>query len=336
MFVTFVKITYISLPWISNEATLATLRFSNGRKRWRFTFSTLRPLPPSLFHERIFHESPPQRGSPLALRTEEILAEWTRWHVISRGGNSRYPRLSIAERWPRPGCGYYERAEERRGPGVFSMSCNQFAARRISREVLRIFQSTEGSLSAKLHITISRFDVREERRGGSAGCVGTRTHAHPPSHCTSPVYAPCGIRQGYRACSGVLLVVIGVGPTDHLNTRHCNHDSSTPPPSFWSLSFHLALPPDTLFAYRVVIAPSHPRVTRLTVRGIPPDCYRVAPHDILSIRFHRRLAGPSQRYREDSPTTVTLAYRWMPNDLGLYMYVYVYMCMLRWWLQLRF
>lgn len=97
-----------------------------------------------------------------------------------------------------------------------------------------------------------------------------------------------------------------------------------PPPSFWSLSFHLALPPDTLFAYRVVIAPSHPRVTRLTVRGIPPDCYRVAPHHILSIRFHRRLAGPSRRYREDSATTVTLAYRWIPNDRPLRVCMYVY------------
>lgn len=38
----------------------------------------------------------------------------------------------------------------------------------------------------------------------------------------------------------MLLVVIGVGPTDHLNTRHCNHDSAT------SLSLSRAyLPPVT-------------------------------------------------------------------------------------------
>lgn len=47
-----------------------------------------------------------------------------------------------------------------------SMSCN--VRRPISREVLRIFQSTEGSLSAKLHITISRFDVRGEDAGVGA------------------------------------------------------------------------------------------------------------------------------------------------------------------------
>lgn len=49
---------------------------------------------------------------------------------------------------------YYGRPEPRglRYPATVS---------RISGEILRIFQSTEGSLSAKLHITISRFDIRE-------------------------------------------------------------------------------------------------------------------------------------------------------------------------------
>lgn len=63
------------------------------------------------------------------------------------------------------------------------------------------------------------------------------THTHPLSPFALYIgVSPCGIRQGYRGCSGVLLVVIGVGPTDHLNTRHCNHDSATS----LSLSFHLA------------------------------------------------------------------------------------------------
>lgn len=128
------------------------------------------------------------------------------------------------------------------------MSCN--VRRPISREVLRIFQSTEGSLSAKLHITISRFDVRGEDAGEASVRRHTYTHAHPLSRIR-PVYSgvsPCGIRQGYRGCSGVLLVVIGVGPTDHLNTRYCNHDS--PPPLTLSFSFcqsFLTLPPPSPF-----------------------------------------------------------------------------------------
>lgn len=129
----------------------------------------------------------------------------------------------------------------------------------ISGEVLRIFQSTEGSLSAKLHITISRFDVRgTARHRRVAG-----THTRPPLSLYSGV-SPSGIRQGYRGCSGVLLVVIGVGRTDHLNTRHCNHDS--PPPRL-ALS-RCSLPQaDTLFAYRTVIAPSHPRASRASPSG---------------------------------------------------------------------
>lgn len=59
-------------------------------------------------------------------------------------------------------------------------------------------------------------------------CVRVNTPVSPGTLGVSPF----GIRQGYRGCSGVL-VVIGVGRTDHLNTRHCNHDRA---PSL-SLSF---------------------------------------------------------------------------------------------------
>lgn len=225
--------------------------------------------PSSLFRERIFHKrrlATPTPRIPLALRIEEILAEWTRWHVISRGGKlASFNRRTKAG--PRPGCGYYERAEERRGPGVFSMSCNQFAARRISREVLRIFQSTEGSLSAKLHITISRFDVREMRRGGSAGCVGIHTRTHPLSPfalyiaCVLPVALDKGIGRA-RGCCSLWLVWVRLTIWIHGTVI------TTPPlpPSFWSLSFHLALPPQ----------PWHSLCLSRSHRALSSPCH--APH----------------------------------------------------------
>lgn len=74
--------------------------------------------------------------------------------------------------------------------------------------------------------------------------------------------SPFGIRQGYRGCSGVL-VVIGVGRADHLNTRHCNHDHALSLSPFLSLSNSLSrnhpLPANlTLLAYRAVIALPRP------------------------------------------------------------------------------
>lgn len=64
--------------------------------------------------------------------------------------------------------------------------------------------------------------------------------------------SPFGIRQGYRGCSGVL-VVIGVGRTDHLNTRHCNHDRV--PSLFLTHFLAVVLPAGlTLLVYRIVIA----------------------------------------------------------------------------------
>lgn len=108
-------------------------------------------------------------------------------------------------------------------------------------------------------------------------CVRVNTPVSPGTLAVSPF----GIRQGYRGCSG-MLVVIGVGRTDHLNTRHCNHDRAP------SLSFQLTFSRSvllftglTLLAYRTVIALPHPLPlprlhpdrTRVAVRGIPPDYY---------------------------------------------------------------
>lgn len=82
--------------------------------------------------------------------------------------------------------------------------------------------------------------------------------------------SPSGIRQGYRGCLGVL-VVIGVGRTDHLNTRYCNHDWASSLLLF--LIRFLALSPILSFP----MAHSHRTFSPfydVTVRGIPPDCYR--------------------------------------------------------------
>lgn len=54
-----------------------------------------------------------------------------------------------------------------------------------------------------------------------------RRRARAPVSTGTLAVSPFGIRQGYRGCSGVL-VVIGVGRTDHLNTRHRNHDRALP------------------------------------------------------------------------------------------------------------
>lgn len=153
--------------------------------------------------------------------------------------------------------------------------------------------------------------------------VRRHTHTNPLSLFVLYIgVSPCGIRQGYRGCSGVLLVVIGVGPTDHLNTRHCNHDCATS--LFLSLcllrisalslsteaSSH-SFRPDTLFAYRIVIAPSHPRVTRLTVRGIPPDCY----HRPTSSLFVSIVASSDLRDDIARIPTVTLASSWIHTSI---------------------
>jgi len=64
-------------------------------------------------------------------------------------------------------------------------------------------------------------------RACSLACVRVngvgRARARPRVTAYTLAVSPFGIRQGYRGCSGVL-VVIGVGRTDHLNTRHRNHD----------------------------------------------------------------------------------------------------------------
>ena len=273
--------TYISLPWISNEVTLATLRFSR-RGNDDFSPSHLS----SLFHERIFHESPPQRSqSPLALRIEEILAEWTRWHVISRGGNSRYPHLSIGER--RLAVAVIMKGQ-RRGAAPGSFRCRatssqpegspgrsfEFSSRR--REACR-----PSCILPFLDSTCERRQRRMRRH------THTHTHTHIPSfalYTPPPVYAPCGIRQGYRACSGVLLVVIGVGPTDHLNTRHCNHDSSTPPSLFLISLFPPRAPPWHSLclsrSHRAFSSPCHaPHCPGNTSRLLPR---RPSPHPLHS------------------------------------------------------
>lgn len=91
---------------------------------------------------------------------------------------------------------------------------------------------------------------------------------------------PFGIRQGYRGCSGVL-VVIGVGRTDHLNTRHCNHDRA---PSLFLTHFLAAVLPAglTLLARRTVIALPHPppprsSFSRPDARGCPGNTSRLLP-----------------------------------------------------------
>lgn len=156
--------------------------------------------------------------------------------------------------------------------------------------------------------------------------VRRHTHTNPLSLFVLYIgVSPCGIRQGYRGCSGVLLVVIGVGPTDHLNTRHCNHDCATSlflslsvsPSYFLSFSFHQtshsshSFRLDTLFAYRIVIAPSHPHVTRLTVRGIPPDCY----HRPTSSLFVSIVASSDLRDDIARIPTVTLASSWIHTSI---------------------
>lgn len=76
------------------------------------------------------------------------------------------------------------------------------------------------SLSAKLHITISRFDVRET---GENACLRACEHVALPCHRVHAALVPLALDKGIGDVRGVL-VVIGVGRVDHLNTRHCNHD----------------------------------------------------------------------------------------------------------------
>lgn len=66
------------------------------------------------------------------------------------------------------------------------------------------------------------FSIRRAR-GRCVHACGHIARSRTPVSLRTLGVGPFGIRQGYRGCSGVL-VVIGVGRTDHLNTRHCNHD----------------------------------------------------------------------------------------------------------------
>jgi len=173
---------------------------------------------------------------------------------------------------------------------------------RISGEVLRIFQSTEGSLSAKLHITISRFDVRTLRcvLARSLACVRVngvgRARARPRVTGYTLAVSPFGIRQGYRGCSGVL-VVIGVGRADHLNTRHRNHDRAPslflahflagvlPPPPAPPAGLTLTCPS---YGHRAS-SPSLPDRTRAWLSG---EYLQITTSERPPIRFHRRLTRP--------------------------------------------
>lgn len=120
------------------------------------------------------------------------------------------------------------------------------------------------------------FSIRRARGRCVRACVRACEHVARSRTSVSPRtlgVGPFGIRQGYRGCSGVL-VVIGVGRTDHLNTRHCNHDRA--PSLFLTHFLTVVLPAGlTLLARRTVIALPHPPSlpVRVAVRGIPPDYY---------------------------------------------------------------
>lgn len=80
---------------------------------------------------------------------------------------------------------------------------------------------------------------------------------------------------------GGVLVVIGVGRTDHLNTRHCNHDRAL---SLFLTHFLAAVLPAglTLLARRTVIALPHPPPPRSSssrpdARGCPGNTSRLLP-----------------------------------------------------------
>lgn len=116
-------------------------------------------------------------------------------------------------------------------------------------------------------------------------CVRVNTPVSPGTLGVSPF----GIRQGYRGCSGVL-VVIGVGRTDHLNTRHCNHDrasslslsnslsrgASFSPPTWHSLpivqSSHFLIPflsPASILTGRAWLSGEYLQITTTGERVLP-------------------------------------------------------------------
>jgi len=96
---------------------------------------------------------------------------------------------------------YYGRLEVFRCPATVT---------RISGEVLRIFQSTEGSLSAKLHITISRFDVREV---GACSRPCVRACETLPCHRVHSVLVPLALDKGIGDVRGCSLWLVWVGLT---------------------------------------------------------------------------------------------------------------------------
>lgn len=124
------------------------------------------------------------------------------------------------------------------------------------------------------------FSIRRAR-GRCVHACGHVVRSRTPVSLRTLDVGPFGIRQGYRGCSGVL-VVIGVGRTDHLNTRHCNHDRV---PSLFLTHFLAAVLPAglTLLARRIVIAsssPSPPRPSfssRPDARGCPGNTSRLLP-----------------------------------------------------------
>lgn len=172
-------------------------------------------------------------------------------------------------------------------------------------EVFDILQRSAGSLGRSFEFSSRRreacrpscilpfLDSTCERFGACLrACEHVARSRASVSHRVHSSVGPFGIRQGYRGCSGVL-VVIGVGWADHLNTRHCNHDRVL---SLFLIHFLAAVRSAslTLLAYRTVIALPHslsapppqprsplplpapssrPDRTRVAVRGIPPDYY---------------------------------------------------------------
>lgn len=95
-------------------------------------------------------------------------------------------------------------------PGLEVFRCPATVSQ-ISGEVLRIFQSTEGSLSAKLHITISRFDVREVGacpRPCVRACVWTLL-----CHRVHSVLVPLALDKGIGDVRGCSLWLVWVGLT---------------------------------------------------------------------------------------------------------------------------
>lgn len=198
-------------------------------------------------------------------------------------------------------CGYYERAEL----GVFRCPAT-FAGRSPGRS----FEFSSRRREACRPSCILPFldSTCEERTPGRRRCVGTRTHTHTLFRvfvlCTAalvPVALDKGIGDARGCCSLWLVWVrltIWIHGTVITTLRHLSHSLSLSAKAF----SHSPSPLPPQAWHSLCLSHSH--------RAFSPPCH--APHrpgntsrllpssDILSIRFHRRLVGPSRQYREDS------------------------------------